>query len=118
MRAGLCDLFIDQGAAFSEVVVWRDSNGDLVDLTGYTGKCHARENKADSSPKLSVTLAFGGAAGTITMTVAATITRALTFTRGFWSLEVSPSGAADLDTATDNIELLAGKVTVIREATK
>lgn len=120
---GLCDLIMDEGAAFDQDIVWYDENGDLVDNTGYTAKAEVRKNKEDASPVLTFqtsdsTITLGGSDGTFTLTQTAAVMRALDFDRGFWSLEVSPGGTADLNAATDNKCLLKGIVVLNRETTK
>ena len=114
----LVDLIIDQGQAVDETIVYKDSNGDLVDNSAYTAKCEVRENRADASPKLTITVTMDGASGEFSLDATAVLTRALTFDRGFWSLEVSPRGAANLNTSTDNVILCIGTVVVNKETTK
>lgn len=118
MLAGKYDLVIEQGSAFDETVYWKDANADAVDITGYTGKAEVRQDFDSASPLLTFTLTLGDAAGTIQMTATAVVIRALDFDRAFWSLELSPGGAANLHTSTDNITLLEGKVVFKREATQ
>lgn len=118
MLPGLCDLIIDQGQALDETIIWKDSNGDAHDVTGYTARCQVRENKDDSAYILPITVSVGTTNGQFALSASAGLTRVLTAKRGFWSLETSPGGTADLNAATDNITLLAGTVTIIPEATK
>jgi len=112
-------LIIDQGQAFSEVVIWIDKNGDLVDNTTYTAKAEVRKNKSDAEAVLAFDITLGGANGEFVLEKGASEIRAIRgFKRGFWSLEVSPSGNPDLSTADDNIVLLIGTVSFEEEITK
>ena len=68
----------DQAAAFSDTVTWRDSDGDLVDLSGYdSAQMDIREGPTvDDALLLTLTtgngrVTLGGAAGTIDLAVEA-----------------------------------------------
>ncbi len=118
MQPAWIEFTIKQGSVFDETVIWKDSTGTAYNLTGYTAKAEGRKNKADSSTVVTFTVALGGAAGTIRLTLTAAQTRAFTFDKAFYDVEVSPSGAADLSVSTDNICPFAGILVLDREATK
>ena len=94
MSAGLYTLTIDQGATLSLVLTWKDSSENLVNLTGYTARMALRSAFTSSTTVLSLTtengrISLGEVAGTITLTVAAADTAALTAPQtGVYDLEL------------------------------
>ena len=77
---GLYSPSVRQGETFVRVITWKDANGDLVNLAGYTAKLQLRDPTAGTIVDEfteSTGLALGGAAGTITWTITATETAAL-----------------------------------------
>lgn len=119
---GKLNLCIYKGAALSEVLTWEteDEYGvtTVTDLTGYTARAQARADYDSATAFMDLTtenggITLGGAAGTITLFMAATATDDITATEGVWDLElIPPSGAAYA------IRLLQGKVCVREEATR
>ena len=112
---GNYDITIYQGATFSQVLTWKDGNDALVNLTGYTARMMARTSVDGATPFLTLTtenggIALGGAAGTITLSVNAAGTAALTQS-GVYDLElVSTSGLVT--------RLLQGSLFISREVTR
>ena len=110
------DLEIKQGATLSLTATWRDSAGTAVNLGGYTARAQVRETYASSSAIISLTdtagITLGGAAGTITLTVSATTTAALTAPwAGVWDLELVSGGGVVT-------RLLEGAATVTPEVSR
>lgn len=57
MTAAVHDIYIEQGATFEPIyVVYKDSNGVVVDLTGYQGRGHIRMKATDELPVASFTV--------------------------------------------------------------
>jgi hypothetical protein len=113
-------LNIDQGAYWSQEILWEDSNGDPVNLTGYTARMQIRKRVTDASAVIELTttngrITLGGAAGTILLTIAAADTAALPATptdkRWFYDLELVPAGG-------QVVRLLQGRVLVSPEVTR
>jgi hypothetical protein len=76
MPAGIYNITAEQGATFTRVLTWRDSNDALIDLTGYTARMQVRADYASSTVVLSLTtengkITLGGVLGTITLLVSA-----------------------------------------------
>lgn len=74
--AGIYNITADQGATFDRVITWKDSNGNAVNLTGYTAKSQIRTTYDSSTIVLEMSTAngritLGGVLGTITINVAA-----------------------------------------------
>lgn len=70
---------------FSPTITYRDSGGNLVNLTGYTAAMDVRDGagtlviRSDTSPSGSEgTVTLGGTAGTVAVTISATLMSALT----------------------------------------
>jgi len=115
MPATTYDLLIEQGATFSQVITYKES-GVAVNLTGYTARMQVRATLESASTLVELTtansrIALGGTAGTITLTISATDTEALTAGRGVYDLElVSGSGIVT--------RLLQGVATISRNVTR
>lgn len=117
MAAGRYRLVIEQGATLDRTFKWKDGEGALVDITGYTARCQVRASFASETKLLDLTtenggIELGGAAGTIRLLASATTTAALVLAGlGVWDLElVSPGGVVT--------RLLEGRVVLSREVTR
>lgn len=116
MIPGRYTLTIFQGASLSLPLVWKDSAGVVVNITGYTARLHVRQSIEDVATLLTLTTENGGIvvdgpAGKITLTMTAAATAALTFTSGVYDLELIAAGGVVS-------RLLMGKVKVDREVTR
>jgi hypothetical protein len=115
MAATTYDILIEQGATYSQLITYKD-NGVAVNLTGYTARMQVRATLEAASALIELTtangrIALGGTAGTITLTISATDTAALTSGRGVYDLElVSGSGIVT--------RLLQGVATISRNVTR
>jgi hypothetical protein len=115
METGTYNFTIYQGATFSRVLTWKDSNDTAVNLTGYTARLQIRECLESESPFVTLTtenggIALGGSAGTITLAISATLTAAITQSSGVYDLE--------LITGSTVTRLLKGDVTISKEVTR
>jgi len=78
VSAAAVDLLVEQGATWEQDIIWKDSNGALVDVTGYTGSMDVRESQGAVDPVIvAPTIAFGTTDGKITLTLTAAQTAAL-----------------------------------------
>ena len=95
MSAGYHHFIIEQGATFGQVLTLKDSAGAVINLSGYSsGLMQLRENPDASTIVLDISttngrMVFGGVAGTITITVSASDTAALTAADGVFDLEIT-----------------------------
>lgn len=115
MTAGTYHLEIEQGSTFGLTITYKDGNGDLVNLTGYTARMHLRKNIDDSDTVLALTtenggITLGGSNGTVTLAISATDTAALTSVEGVYDLELVTGAVVE--------KLIAGVYTVKREVTR
>lgn len=104
------DITIGQGDTFVLDYTWKETaEGAAINLTGFTAdlKVKARRGAAEAFIELDdeAGIELGGAAGTITITIADDVTEDLTFTRGYWRLKLT-------DAAGDTITLVEGTCTL------
>lgn len=113
--AGTYNITVDQGASYSQVITWKDSNGDPISLVGWTARMQVRGLPSSTSTVIELTtengrIALGGAAGTVTLTITAADTATL------------PSGVMkyDLELVTGSTveRLLMGTFTVRGEVSR
>jgi len=114
MSENIYNFTINQGETFSKLITWRDSAGDLINLTGYTARMDLRRKPTDAASLLSLTTAnsritLGGAAGTITLLVSAADTALLSGTYVY-----------DLELVNGSVvkRLLQGQIEIDLEVTK
>lgn len=116
-KAGLYNPTIEQGATWERVIYWKDENGALVDLSGYTAAATFRSSIEDATAIIELStggsgIVLGGAAGTITLTMTAAQTAALTAPdQGVWQLEMN-NGSGVIT------RLLEGRYIVSREVVR
>jgi len=115
MPAGNYDITCDQGATFSRVITWKNSNGTPIDLTNYTARLQVRANYPSSTVLLNLTtenggITLGGALGTITLAATATTTAAIAADEYVYDLE--------LITASTVTRLVEGSFIVTPEVTR
>lgn len=95
--AGIMSITIEQGVTFKPVLTWRDQNGALIILTGYTARMHIRESvdSVDTLYEASSAdgkLVLGEFSGTITFNFPAADTAAMTFDEAVYDLELESIG--------------------------
>jgi hypothetical protein len=114
--AGQYDITIDQGATWTLALTYKDGEGAVVDLSGYTAKMQIRPFARSSKVILersteAETIVLGGAAGTVSVTATAAETGALKPGVGVYDLELySPIATT--------IRLLQGDVTISAGVTR
>lgn len=113
------NLEIEQGATFRQVFTWQDASTDPAtpyDLSGWTARMQVRKTAASSLVVLELTtenggITLGGAAGTVSLYIAATATD-----------DLSPnfSGVYDLELVgpSDVVRLVQGALKVSAEVTR
>jgi hypothetical protein len=115
MPAAHYDLIIEQGATFEKTVTWKDSDGNAVDLTGYTARMQIRRSKSSTTTILSITtddaITLGGTAGTVAISIPAATTATFTFRRAVYDLELVSGGGVVY-------RLLEGVVGLSKEVTR
>ena len=97
MPAARYDFKIEQGAQFDRTLTYKDSNGVLIDLTGFTAALQVRFKKDSPATLIDMTstngaIILGGTAGTIRLLQTAAQTRLNTFLSAVYDLELTSSG--------------------------
>lgn len=116
MAAAEYDFDIEQGATLTKPIVWKDSTGTVVNLTGYTAKMQVRRSVASDEVLLELSSANGKIAitpvqGKVELIFSAATTAAIDWRRGKYDLELT---AAD-GTVT---RLIEGEISVSKEITR
>jgi hypothetical protein len=104
------NLQIDQGADFSTEIDVLDDNGDVVNLTGYSGAAQMRKHYT-SSTSTNFTVAVNALAGTVTLSMNAVTSANVTPGRYVYDCEL---------TSSSNVvsRLVEGIVTVTPQVTR
>ena len=116
MTAGSLDITIEQGSDYFNELVWKDSNENIVTLTGYSAKMEIRSKYGSIDVLLELSTVNGRITiseldGQIILQIPSAVTELITWTTGVYDLELTgPTGIVT--------RLLQGKVTVIKEVTK
>jgi hypothetical protein len=121
MSAKLYDFSIEQGTSFRLSLIYKDSNGDVIDLTNYcarlTMKTGNNEYKTFSSLNTNFSeykFTIDGPQGTITLLIPATTTNNYNFNSAKYDLELQSdqdlySGGGKL-----TIRVLYGTITIVK----
>ena len=73
----LANLFIDQGTDFSITVDVTDSNGEILNMSGYSSAGQIRKTYESSTVSATFTTSISAAAGQVTLSLNDTVTSAL-----------------------------------------
>ena len=125
MPAGRYNLLIEQGATFEIELQYKDSNGVVVDLTGYSGRLQIRPSIGSPTAYLCLSsslnadgtgLNFSGSngstpptSGSIGVYISAATSSMLTFNTGVYDLEIASGSFVS--------RLLQGNVQLSKEVT-
>jgi hypothetical protein len=92
MASTKANLVIDQGATFSSTVTVADANGDVMDLTEYTGAAQMRRHySSTNSTSFVVTVANSG---TVTLSLSANATANISYGRYVYDCELTDTNGA------------------------
>jgi hypothetical protein len=104
------NLQIDQGADFSTEIDVLDDNGDIVNLTGYSGAAQMRKHYT-SSTATNFNVAINASGGTVTLSMNAATSANVTPGRYVYDCELTSAG----NTVS---RLVEGIVTVTPQVTR
>lgn len=116
MPAATYNFQVEQGTTLIKPIVWRDSSGNPVNLTGYSAKMQARSSVTSDEVLLELSTANGKIVivpleGKLTLTMSPAVTSAMTWRRARYDLEIT---AGDGNVT----RLIEGEITVSREVTR
>ena len=109
--ASISNIFIDQGATFTTTVTVTDSNGDAVNLSGYSVAAQIRKTFLSSTATAFTATISNASSGEITISLTPTQTTALEAGRFVYDVLITASGG----TKTRVVE---GQVTVNPSVTR
>ena len=109
--ASISNIFIDQGATFTTTVTVTDSNGDAVNLSGYSVAAQIRKTFLSSSATAFTASISNASSGEITISLTDTQTTVLEAGRFVYDVLITASGG----TKTRVVE---GQVTVNPSVTR
>lgn len=116
MAAATYDFALEQGSTLLKPIVWKDSTGTPVNLTGYSARMQVRQSVASTDILLEMSTAnnkisIDPSSGKITLIFSAATTAAITWKRGKYDLELTSADG----TVT---RLIEGQITVSQEITR
>lgn len=94
MAAGKYNFLIEQGSHFNYTLSVSDDTGDVIDLSGYTGKMQIKSDITASSSLLELSttgnyMSITGAQGLISLSVPNTVTSTLDFDTAVYDLIIT-----------------------------
>ncbi len=108
--AAFTELTIERGATFSTTINVEDSNGDAINLTGYTANSQIRKSYYSTTANSFTATVTGTANGEITLSMTAANTSNLIAGRALYDLLItSPSG--------EKTRVVEGIVTILPNVT-
>lgn len=118
MSAATLNLVIEQKAAFSRRLVWKDKNGKRVDLTGYTAKLQIKNLAGDVAALFELNtsngrIALGGKNGQIDLSITGTDTAGITsWTKGVYDLVLTSAGGVRTRLIEGSVKVSPGVTTL------
>ena len=104
--AVLSNLSIDQGSDFSAEIIVEDSNGDVANLTGFTGAGQIRKTYSSSTATNFVVVVTNAAAGLLTLTLSNTVTNGMKAGRFVYDVEITKTANGE------KTRVVEGQVTI------
>ena len=121
MSAGTYNFNIEQGASLTVDLTYRDSDGDVIDVSsGYTARMKIREasggdliasTESGDSPKNTLAISLGDSTSNIVITMTSVNTAALDFDTAVYDLELA-SGSNTVDRIIEGSVKLSKEITV------
>ena len=104
--AVLSNLSVDQGTDFSAEVIVEDANGDVANLTGYTGAGQIRKTYSSSTAVAFAVVVTNAAAGLITLTLTNAQTNTMKAGRYVYDVEITKTANGE------KTRVVEGQVTI------
>ena len=110
--ATISNLYIDAGADYSIIITANQSNGDPLNLTGFTVKSQIRKSYASPTAYDFTTSLYAAAAGKIRLSLTATQTSAIKPGRYLYDVEIT-SGSGEKRRVLEGIIIITPEITQI-----
>lgn len=112
---GKLNININKGETFSLPMLYKDSDGDMIDLTGYTARGMVRDERSgslllDMTPYLAVNNDGSPTDGQIDISIDAETTAGFDWKTGLYDLEIVKGAYVK--------RLIEGKITIVEEMTR
>ena len=125
MAATQYDFSIEQGSSFTISLIYKDSSGSPIDLTGWCARLViATDNNetitfvTTNSVVGSYSFTLGGALGTIVLQIPASVTNTYDFNAGRYDLELESINNLYSGGGHEIIRLLYGDISLIKRYSK
>jgi hypothetical protein len=103
------NIVIDQGADYSASIDVTDSDGDTIDLSGYTAAGQIRKTYSSSTAvNFTVSIASPASAGTLNIGLSNTQTNAMKAGRYVYDVEITNSGGVKTRVLEGQVEITPG----------
>jgi len=103
------NIVIDQGADYSASIDVTDSDGDTIDLSGYTAARQIRKTYSSSTAvDFTVSIASPASAGTLNIGLSNTQTNAMKAGRYVYDVEITNSGGVKTRVLEGQVEITPG----------
>lgn len=102
------NLIIDQGSAFTSTVTVTDSDGNVVNLNGYTYAGKIKKNYESSTAVSFATPTTPGTNGQIQITLTDTVTKAMEPGRYVYDVEITSAGGVTTRVVEGQVEVTPG----------
>ena len=115
MTAAKYDITIEKGTTFIQEFVYKDSNSQIIDLTGYTARMQVRQSEPSSTTIFNLTdvdgITIAPLEGKLSVRIEAADTASISAITAVYDLEIE---------ATDGTvtRLVEGKVAIKQEVTR
>lgn len=106
------NIFIDQGANYSNIVTVSGTNGNALDLTGYTVASQMRKSYTSSTAYSLNATVYNASAGQVRMTLTASQSEAIPPGRYLYDLEIA-SGSGAKTRVVEGIATVTPQITQI-----
>lgn len=110
--AAFTEITIEKGATFSTTITVEDTNGDAINLTGYTANSQIRKSYYSTTANSFTATVTGTANGEITLSMTAANTSNLTSGRALYDLLIT-SPAGEKTRVVEGIVIILPNVTTL-----
>ena len=107
------NIVIDQGADYSASIDVTDSDGDNIDLTGYTAAGQIRKSYSSTTAvDFAVSVVSPGTSGILNISLTNTQTNNMKAGRYVYDIEITSSGGIKTRVLEGQVEITAGVTTI------